>query len=59
MELMLGKEVFNELETIVCALLASDETLHVLVPIIVLLDEVRSLRLVLTAHLVRAAGPRF
>ena len=59
MQLMLGKEVLNKLETIVCALLASDETLHVLVPLIVLLDEVSSLRLVLAAHVVRTARPGF
>ena len=56
---MLGKEVLNKLETIVCALLASDETLHVLVPLIVLLDEVSSLSLVLAAHVVRITRPGF
>ena len=56
---MLGKEVLKKLETIVCALLASDETLHVLVPLIVLFDEISSLRLVLAAHVVRTARPGF
>ena len=56
---MLCKEVLNKLETIICSLLASDETLHVLVPLIVLLDEVSSLRLVFAAHVVRTARPGF
>ena len=56
---MLSKKVLNKLETIVCTLLASDKTLHVLVPFIVLLDQVSSLRLLLAAHVVRIARPGF